>query len=308
MFFARLINEYRATVLFLIISSLSIVSLGFGAEGSVVSRGVQSFVGIATYPFLSAMDSVQDGATYVTDLVFDYDAAIARANKLERQRAAQLDEAAALSELRAENERLRALHDFRAANPRLDIVTAQVIQHAQGTLTIDKGARDGLRPSMCVISPDGVVGLLTQVGPLSANVVTLQNPDCRIDAMFDRNRIRGRVHGSGNDLSAICRIHYIDVNARVREGDRIVTSPDSVFPAGYPIGHVVNTPYQGPLSQSAELIPTVDPFALDEVFVLVDFDRDPLLESESPPVVDAAPAAPANGLSDVQTLQERYAP
>ena len=156
---------------------------------------------------------------------------------------------------------------------------------------------------MCVISADGVVVMVTQVEPFSASVVTLQNPDCRIDAMIVRNRVRGRVHGTGNDLSSLCRMFYIDIGANLREGDEVVTSPDSVFPSGYPVGRVFGTPYRGPLTQSAEVIPAVDPFRLDEVFVLLGVDRPISDYTRSDTDVNLT-----FELADAASIQERYAP
>lgn len=303
---ARRISEFRSALVLAALVTLSVVSLVTGARGSFIATGVHRVVGVATYPFLVAMASVEDSAGYLRGLLLDYDGAIGRAGELEVRLAAQLHVNAQRDELAAENRRLRELVGFRTTHPELQLLPARVIQHAQGTLTIDHGSREGVQPSMCVITPDGVVGMVTQAGPFSASVVTLQNPDCRIDVMIERNRVRGRIHGTGNDLSALCRMFYIDINARVREGDRVVTSPDSVFPSGYPVGVVYGTPYQGPLTQSAEVVPTVDPFRLDEVFVVLSAEA-PRADLAALNVDKMAGAAPVK-LANTETIQERFAP
>ncbi len=249
---------------------------------------------------------MENGFGYVRGLLFDYDDAIQAQADYQLKFGEYLDHESQRLELRDENKRLRTLMDFERDNPQFKLLPAQVIQHSQGTLTIDQGRRDGLKPSMCVITPDGVVGMVTQVEPFSASVVTLQNADCRIDTMVRRNRVRGRVLGTGNDLSSICTMHYVDLNANIREGDVIVTSPDSVFPSGYPVGRVVGTPYRGSLSQALDIFPAVDPFRLDEVFVLLSADS--LVE----PLPATGPVVlPFEGnleLMDTLSIQERFAP
>jgi len=123
--------------------------------------------------------------------------------------------------------------------------------------------------------------------------------------MVDWNRVRGQVHGTGNDLSAICAMHFIDLNDRVRDGDAVVTSPDSVFPSGYPIGWVVGSPVRGQVSQSVNIVPAADPFTVDEVFVLLDADRSP--DEIVDTVVDADEFS-FSTLMDTESIQERFAP
>lgn len=299
------IAEYRPGIVLAVLVTLSLASLATGAQGNMVSRGVHRVVGVATYPFLVAMASVEDAVSYGRGFVLNYNEAIRNAEELRIRLAEQMHRQAHLAEMAEENERLRSLLEFQQSRPDLDMLPARVIQRAQGTLTIDRGARDGIKPSMCVITARGVVGMVTQVEPFSASVVTLQNPECRIDVMIQRNRVRGRVHGTGNDLSTLCRMFYIDISANVREGDEIVTSPDSIFPSGYPVGRVFGTPYRGPLTQSAEVVPTVDPFRLDEVFVLLRVDR-PAADFTRGDTADDEPLRIE--LADVQTLQERFAP
>ena len=48
------------------------------------------------------------------------------------------------------------------------------------TLLIDRGSRDGLRPNLPVISPEGLVGRVAEVGPSTAQVVFVGDPKCRV--------------------------------------------------------------------------------------------------------------------------------
>ena len=302
----RRISDHRPKIVLATLIVLALASLASGAHGGSVGEGVRTLVGVASMPFLLAFNRIQAGYEYTAGLILDYDQmrSQAQAGQLEiadlRQRLAQAEETP------AENRRLRNMLAFQRNHSQFTLMPAQVIQHLEGILTIDRGAVHNIRESMCVITPDGIIGLVTRVGPLTANVVTLQSADCKIDAMIKWNRVRGRVHGSGNDLRAICTMHYIDLKDEVREGDWVVTSPDSVFPSGYRIGRVVGVPQRGQLAQSADIVPAADPFRVDEVFVLLGASLD---WRELAGQMEQWYVTPVDfELLDVQTIQERLAP
>lgn len=285
---------------------ISLVSLASGSRGRVVSDAVRTVVGVVSLPFLLGLDRVEEAYSYTSGLLTNYSAARQSTETMAAEVARLQQRVASVGELQSENYRLRRMLDFERAHPEFTLLPAEVIQHARGILTIDRGAAHGMRESMCVVSPSGVIGIVTQVGPLTANVATLQSNDCKIDAMIKWNRVRGRVYGSGNEMSGLCNMHYIDLTDQVREGDEVVTSPDSVFPPGYPIGRVVGAPKRGQLSQSVTVQPTADPFRVDEVFVLLSASLD--WRDVARPRAATAANEPDPGLVDIATVQERLAP
>lgn len=302
----RRIAEHRPHVVFGVLVFLSLASLASGTQGGTVGEGIRTVVGVTSMPFLIAVERFEDGYEHVSGLIFSY-GEMRDATRAMQQDIAELHQRIAEDdEMRAENDRLRMMLSFQRRQSRFTLMPAEVIQHASGILTINRGSLHNVRESMCVITPEGVIGLITRVGPLTSNVVTLQSPDCKVDAMVKWSRVRGRVNGSGNDLSALCSMHYIDLKDDVREGDEIVTSPDSVFPSGYPIGIVVGVPQRGRLSQSADVFPAADPFRVDEVFVLLGASMD--WKELAGEMASRAPPQGASALMDVETIQERLAP
>lgn len=309
---SRRIAEHRPAVVLAVLVVLSVVLLGSGARGGPVSSGVRTAAGLVALPFLSAFNHVESALAYGVDLFFAYDETRQETRELRRKFAAVLQHTSERQELLLENERLRAMMAFERREPRLTLLPVEVIRSFEGMLTIDRGSVHGMARSMCVITADGVIGMITQVDLLTSNVVTLQNADCHIDAMIRRNRVRGKVHGTGNALSRVCSMEYIDLKDDVVEGDLVVTSPDSVFPSGFPIGRVTAVnPEQGPLSKSADVIPTADPFRVDEVFVLLnaDLEWEELAGRMAPGRMSPVPVAfVTDELLDTKTIQERFAP
>ncbi len=302
----RISSGQRPKVILIALVLLSAVSLASGARGRAVSDGVRTVIGVISLPFLAAFNRIEDGYHYTTGLATNY-SDVRGENLALSVEVAQLEQrVSSVSELDSENRRLRKMLSFQRQHPEFTIVPAEVIQHARGVLTVDRGKFHGIRESMCVISPDGVIGMVSQVGPLTSSIATLQSQDCHIDAMIKWNRVRGRVFGSGSDLSALCTMHYIDLADQIREGDEVVASPDSVFPPGFLIGRVVGEPKRGQLSQSAAVMPAADPFRVDEVFILLSANLD--WREYVNQATETAGAGDDAGLVDTRTAQERLAP
>jgi rod shape-determining protein MreC len=157
-----------------------------------------------------------------------------------------------------------------------------------------------------VVTADGVIGIVTQVGWSSSNVSTLHDADTRVDAMLEHSRVRGIVRGTGNDLSPLCSMEYIDQKDDVNEGDAVVTSPDSIFPSGWPIGLITYVDDKEALLQAAEIQPSADPFRVDEVLVILSADpewREATSTEEAP-----YPETAEEVVMEPYSIQDRYAP
>ena len=280
-----------------------------GTKASVLDRGVKHVVSVTAYPFLKVKASFKKASDYVLGFAVRYDA-VRKENQVLGKEIIQLKQMLAnRAELRQENVRLREALQFVRETPRLTLELVDVLENYKGLLRIDRGSLHGITPSMCLITKEGVVGVITEVSTFTAIAATLNHPECRVGAMVKRNRLRaydGVVHAGGGDFSPYCRMDYIDMKEDVRVGDVVVTSPESIFPAGCPIGIVTATHEGGSLWKWAEIAPMVDPSRLDEVF-LIRHAEATLDELTGPPAV--VPNAVYTGeLPDERSMQERYAP
>lgn len=309
MVLSRLIAQNRPVVILAVIVSLCLASLISGTEATLIHKGVKWAVTVTAYPFLKTKDYVEKGADYAIDFVFSFDA-------LRKENAALHDELATLktavarrAEMYQENQRLRVMLNFARNEPRLTLEPVRVLESYKGMLRIDRGSVNGIKESMGVITPDGVVGIITEVSPFTSVVASLHHRECRIGAMVQRNRLRaydGVIHAAG-DLSNVCTMDYIDLKDEVRVNDVVVTSPESVFPGGYVIGTISAVHPSGSLWKTAEVIPAVDPYRLDEVYVIRRAADDVETDTASPPAPRVVESKSAE-MPDNRTIQERLAP
>lgn len=302
----RSIAEHRPTVLLIVLVTLSLVSLASGTPALVLSNGVRTVLSLVADPFARAGARMSNALDYATGLVVSYEAAFEENAALRRHMTVLQGHVANRAELAEENERLRRFLDFERNEPRLALKPAEVIGRYEGTLIIDRGSVHGVKQFMCALMPRGIVGVVTRVEPFRSYVFTLHNPEYTMFAMTRRNRVRGKVQGSGGERY-ICKMEYIDLKDDIRPGDEVVTSPESVFPGGYPIGTVTDVDDRGPYLKTASILPAVNPYEVDEVFVV--YRTDPavslLTETTEPPSV---PKAGSAEVPDDRTLQERLAP
>jgi len=156
----------------------------------------------------------------------------------ERVSRLQLEQATLLEDAR-QGQRLQALLAFKERYIS-STVPAQVIGTA-GTdqsriLYIDKGAKDGLKPDMAVITPDGIVGKLKDVFAHTSQVLVISDQTSGAGVLLESTRLRGVLRG--NDLGQPQIINMLP-DERVKPGDRVVTSGgDQIYPRGLAVGVV----------------------------------------------------------------------
>lgn len=112
---------------------------------------------------------------------------------------------------------------------------------------IDRGATHGVRAGSPVADENGVVGQVTRVHPLLAEVTLLTDQDQAIPVQVIRSGLRAVAFGSGP--SGTLELRFMAANAEIQNGDRLVTSGiDGTYPPGLPVATVVRIERDAELS------------------------------------------------------------
>jgi len=186
-------------------------------------------------------------------------------------------------------ERLQQLLDLRSKVTQKTLAADIVAGDATSwfrTVTIDRGAHDGVTADMAVLSPRGVVGrVIDRPSARAARVQLLVDRNAAAGALIERSRAGGVVVG---DDGVTLRMDYVSNLADVQVGDVVVTSGlDRVYPRGFVIGEVVAVERGAGLYKQVKVRPAVDFSSLEEVLVV--------LEPVAEPVDATAPAAEGPG-------------
>ena len=240
----------RLVLAVLVLVALALLTISFRSPTAGALHDLQGYGASALRPFQIAATRVarpfRDAYNYLDGLT----RAKSQNSKLEaevqRYRAEALRNAAAVKQ----NDELQALlkfeqgsrypQDYRAVN-------ASVVSFPSGTyshqIVIDAGKDSGIHLNTPVVSADGLVGKVTQVGPSTAVVTLLTDPDSAVPARDLKTKVSGLLrHGQGGTLilDRVAKEQIVD------KGDWIVTRgtvdrryPDE-YPYGIPIGRVVS--------------------------------------------------------------------
>lgn len=169
-----------------------------------------------------------------------------------------------------QNERLRALLDFKESLPYSTTGAGIVGYHMERwtrTVMIDKGSSGGIEKDHGAIASGGVVGRIIEVNAGSSRVLLTTDLRSNIDVIIERSRVKGVVEGNGTDGLVMKYVRQVD---EVQVGDQVITSGLSgVFPKGLVVGEVTRVEKSGDnFFKHVEVRPAVDLGKLEEVLVL----------------------------------------
>lgn len=175
------------------------------------------------------------------------------------------------SEVRAENDRLKKLLEYTAANPDPRIVARVLGVNPVSTmlsLRIDRGEDEGVRSGMPVVAPEGVVGHIQRATGQYADVLLVTDPNSKLAVKVQRSRVRGTASGQGDNRAL--QLENALRTEDLQKGDQIVTSgTDGVFPPGLMVGKITSLHRRTyGMVQTAEIAPAVDMTKLEEVLVI----------------------------------------
>src|SRR6267378_2658275 len=224
--------------------------------------------------------------------------------KLKKRLAQVQVEADAMRSERLENARLRRLLALSQENPS-DLtaarVTARSLDRLGGSLTIDKGSKDGVLPNRAVITPEGLVGRVERATSHEARVLTLLHRDCAVAVRVGRSRVDGVLQWEFGERPVLSLL-YVSSQQDVKSGDWVLTSGlGGIFPEGVRVGTVTRVGHaENGLMKEVQVKPAVDFRSLEEVLVYMPAGagrgpRMPAVESTAP---DSAPEPDSAGLGE----------
>ena len=110
------------------------------------------------------------------------------------------------------------------------------------SFTLNKGTLHGIRVNMPVVTVDGIVGCVTEVGLNWCMVSSVIENASSVGAYIPRSGATGIVTGDASmKQEGICRMRYIENDADIQVGDRVLSNGNGVvYPADLPIGEVIS--------------------------------------------------------------------
>ncbi len=258
--------------------SLLITILSATMGGSM--NPLATLVRTAITPIQAATATAVDWGKSISDYVLHYDEVMEELDALRLEIAQLEDEVREAQDANRENEQLRELLNLAEKHQDYELESARVSARKNSnwddSFSISKGSNSGIEVGDCVITAEGyLLGVVNEVGPTSATVHTLVDPDMEMGGMVVRTYATGILQGSFSLMAeGKLLLSYLSDDAQLVPGDEVVTSGmGEQYPSGLVVGTVEGL-FDDPsgTSRYATIVPKASLDDLVQVFVIKDFD------------------------------------
>ena len=233
---------------------------------------------VISQPFLKISTSVSDSVGGFLDRFARTEEVYLENEKLKAKVQELEEELVDYENIKRENDQFREFLELKQNNPDYNFEPATVIgrdaTNRFASFTIDKGSLDGIEMSDPVITSDGLVGIVWEVGLTYSHIRTILDISVEVGVYNIYTRDSGIVSGdialSGDSL---CKLSYLPKNSGIASGDLVVTSGiGGVFPKDLRVGTVRSVELDGNgLSLSAVIEPSADIANVTDVLVIKSF-------------------------------------
>ncbi|MGD2004886.1 MAG: rod shape-determining protein MreC [Flavobacteriaceae bacterium] len=159
------------------------------------------------------------------------------------------------------------------------ITPAKVInnqhQKMRNYALVNKGIKEGISVEMGVIGNQGVLGIVEEVSPHYASVISLLNVDFGLNVRLKKNATFGSLRWEGKSPYTM-QLNDIVATTPLALGDTVVTSGrSSYFPGGIPVGTISSIDketVQGYYNLEVALFQS--PIEMENIYVVKNSDRE----------------------------------
>ena len=260
-----------------IVCVLLVVSILFGTIGKKLSPQ-SNFLGAILVPFQKLGNTVSGGVDGLFTAVGRLDLLEEENNQLREEIRVYREQLVEYDDYKRENEFYKQFLEIKEQNNDYTFqpatITARDNSDASGSFTIDAGSNDGVALHDPVITKDGLVGYVSQLGVAMSTVTTVLDPQLHVGALVSRTKEAGVVKGATELLErGCCSLSYLSGTSAVTNGDYVITSGSGgIFPKGIIIGVVEEVKKeQASTSLYGVVKPVVNFDTLTQVMVITQF-------------------------------------
>ncbi len=263
----------RMTIAVSMILLVLIIGLTFGGRERVTK--FENLLGNIFIPVQRGFNAVANGVEAVVHPIFDIWENEHLVLELEEENQSlkqELVELTLSSTEYAELKMLQKVFEFTDKVDRKHMIEARVVSKDPGNWynmsTINRGLVNGITKNSAVINGEGLIGLAYEVGDDWSKVISIIDNKSSIGfRILDDERLYEGVISGGIDGQL--KGMLFDPQAKVEEGDILITSGKGLYPEGIIIGEVTETFHDADaLLMEVDIDPSVNFRNLDRVLVI----------------------------------------
>lgn len=274
-------KDFFRTRTFISICIIAVLLLGM-AVVSTADRGrvtiFEDIAGIVITPLQNLCATVSSKSGDFIAVFTEFNEMKEENQRLREELAASASAVRDAQEYKIENENLKGILGIKEKNPDFTFEPALIVADDRSgyshTLTLNKGSLSDIKKRDVLITEQGLVGYVTEVGTTWCRAVTILDSSCEIGALVSRTQDIGVLEGDYALASeGNCKVSYLSNDVQLNSGDSIVTSGiGEIFPEKIMIGNVIEIkPEAHGISQYAVIEPAADFTELKNVFVITGF-------------------------------------
>lgn len=251
------------------------------------AEALRSAMAVVAYPLQRAAMSPVDLFNGIAGF-FASQSSLQRENDTLRNKVLQASrDTLTLEALQSENAQMRRLLEAREKSPGKTSF-AEILYSGRDPFSrkvvIDKGSLQTISAGQPVMDETGVIGQVTRVFPMMAEVTLITEKEQATPVQVVRNGLRGVAYGDGATLD----LRFMAANADIQNGDLLVTSGiDGIYPAGLPVARVARVERDAAYAFARiQCVPAAGASQHRQVLVLLQEASLP-----APPEADAQPAS-----------------
>ena len=273
---------YIITVVALLAAIVPTVMYSMG-----VTPILRNAVGVALTPLQKLFNNATDAFDGFAAYFYKFDELVEENEALKKEVAELKNQIYDASELERMYEWMADYIEVKIPHTDYKFLASTVTGHESGNyskvLNLDVGSSAGVRLNMPVLTFEGIVGRVTEVGLNWSKVTTIVESNSSIGAFVERTNDAGVCVGRF-DLSSegLMEMNYLPADSDVKVGDRILTTGfGSVYPRGLVVGYVESVeinPYTRGLTVYVKC--ATDFSSLSNVMIITSFDTSAVSPSE----------------------------
>ncbi len=267
-------NVFIFVAVFLVVFLVFLVISGRGSKNDFL----RNITGAIFTPFQKAGTSVKNFFSDKLAYFTDFDEQKTEIEELKKQLRESESDVRRLQRFEEENEMYKDYLGIKEENPDLQFVAAETIARDSDNrfqvFTIDKGTTSGIKLHDAVITADGFVGYIIEVGSTFSKVQSIISSESVVGAIASRTRDTALLEGNAVlSQKGLCLLTMLPSEKSVEKGDFVETSGlGGLFPKGLLIGKVLEVyPEEHGISYKADIEPIVDFKRVREVLVIVNY-------------------------------------
>lgn len=274
-------KEFFHTKKFKVILALAVLMCAFmirAAYTDGIAIFTQRILGAVAYPFQKVSVSISSGVTGMLQNLASKQLLQDDNDDLREQVRLLREQLADYEKVKNENQLYQKYLEIKEQNTDFEFQPAMVIGRDANSqfssFIVDKGSLHGVKKRDPVITADGLVGVVEEVGLTYSRVSTILDAGLNVGSFVSRTRDTGIVVGTVElALSGQCKMSYLSRDSGAGIGDLVLTSGGNVFPKGLLIGTILEIRQE---EHGISLYAVIEPFAdienTKDVFIITSFE------------------------------------